>query len=78
MPDNDELARLQSAWRVALAGAHSEIIIEDLSYYAKRQAHTPGDPYTSAFNDGMRTMATNILLMLEGDKDVSRQTKVRR
>lgn len=78
MDSQDEFAKLQAAWQMAFAGAHSEIIIEDLNFYAKRQAHVPNDPYTTAFNDGMRTMATNILIMIEGNEHVPRKTKVRK
>lgn len=76
--DNKEEDKLRSAWRLALGGAHSECIIEDLKYYAKRQAHVPNDPYSTAFNDGLRTMATNILIMIEDKEDVSSKTKVLR
>ncbi len=76
--DNKETDKLQSAWRLALSGAHGDRIIEDLTFYAKRQAHVPNDPYSTAFNDGLRTMATNILTMIEGDNDVPHETKVLR
>ena len=66
----DEMARLDSlknAWQAALAGEYGDTIIRDLKYYASRQVHTPGDPYTTAFNDGQRVMAANILQMVEED-----------
>ncbi len=73
---DDEFRKLRSAWRAALAGSHGEVIMEDLRFYAQQQAHQPGDPYTTAFNDGMRTIATNILNMIEDKDNVSRKTKV--
>lgn len=73
-----ELDRIKAAWRIALAGSHGEIIMSDLKFYANQQAHVPGDPYTTAFNDGQRTMAQNILLMIEGEDDVPHETKVLR
>lgn len=76
--DNKESDMLQSAWRIALGGQHGERIIEDLKFYAKRQAHVPNDPYSTAFNDGLRTMATNILTMIEDEEDVQVKTKVLR
>ncbi len=72
---NDELKRIEAAWRIALTGSHGDIIMDDLRYYSMRQAHVPNDPYTTAFNDGMRTMATNILLTVEGEEDVPCETK---
>jgi hypothetical protein len=76
--DNKETNKLKSAWRIALGGAHGELIVEDLKFYAKRQAHVPNDPYSTAFNDGLRTMATNILTMIEVEDDVPHETKVLR
>lgn len=76
--ENKELKRVQAAWRIALAGSHSEIIMDDLKLYANGQSHVVGDPYTTAFNDGMRMMATNILLTIEGEDDVPHETKVLR
>jgi len=70
--------KLQTAWRIALAGPHGDIIIEDLEFYASRQAHVPHDPYSTAFNDGLRTMATNILQLIKDDDDVPHETKVSR
>ena len=77
MADN-ETKIVQAAWRTALAGQHGEIIIKDLKLYADRQSHVVGDPYSTAFNDGMRVMAKNILLTIEGEDDVPHETKVLR
>ncbi len=76
--NNTELDKVQAAWRTALAGHHGEIITNDLKHYAQMQVHVPGDPYSTAYNDGMRTMATNILILIEGEDDVSSETKVLR
>ncbi len=73
-----ETDKLADAWRTALSGPHGDRIITDLSFYAKRQVHVPNDPYSTAFNDGLRTMATNILTMIEEDNDVPHETKVLR
>jgi len=73
-----EMERVQAAWRIALAGHHGEIIMTDLKHYADRQSHVPGDPYTTAFNDGLRTMAKNILLTIEDEDNVPHETKVLR
>lgn len=78
MDNNNELNKLQAAWRIALAGAHGEIILDDLKLYANQQVHVAGDPYTTAYNDGMRVMARNILTLIEDDNDVPHETKVLR
>ena len=78
MDDNNELKKLKAAWRIALAGAHGEIIMEDLEMFANQRSHVAGDPYTTAFNDGMRMMARNILTLLEDDDNVPHETKVLR
>ena len=75
---NKELDKLQAAWRIALSGSHGDIVMADLKLYASKQAHVPGDPYTTAFNDGQRTMAQGILLLIEGEDDVPHETKVLR
>jgi len=72
------VGKLQNAWRRAMVGPHSEIILNDLKFYANNQAHVPGDPYTTAFNDGMRTIANNIILMIEGELDVQTKTNVKK
>lgn len=59
---------VRKAYRAALSGHHGEVIREDLEYYANQQSHVPGDPYTSAFNDGMRVMARNFLILGEPDE----------
>jgi len=75
----NEVEKLRNAWRLALGGAHGEIILRDLQYYINRQSHIPGDPYSTAFNDGQRSMATNILALIEEDSEnVSHKTKVRK
>lgn len=74
--ENDEVKKLQAAWRIALIGHHGEIIKNDLKFYATKQAHVPNDPYSTAYNDGMRTIATNILTMVEGEENVPHETKV--
>ena len=76
--DNNELKKLQAAWRIALSGAHGEIVMADLKLYANQQSHVVGDPYTTAFNDGMRIMARNILTLIEDDNNVPHETKVLR
>lgn len=76
--ENDELKRIQAAWRIALAGSHGEIIMDDLKLYANQQSHVAGDPYSTAFNDGQRIMARNILITIEGEDDVPHETKVLR
>ena len=78
MSENKELERVTAAWRIALAGSHGEIIMNDLKNYSQMQVHVPGDPYSTAFNDGLRTMAMNILLTIEGEDDVPHETKVLR
>lgn len=78
MSSNNDLDKLQTAWRIALAGAHGEIILSDLTLQANQQVHVAGDPYTSAFNDGMRIMARNILTLIEDDDNVPHETKVLR
>jgi len=75
---DNETKKVQAAWRIALGGPHGEIIMEDLKLYADSQSHVAGDPYTTAFNDGMRVMAKNILLTIEGEDDVPHETKVLR
>jgi len=48
-----------------MSGANGEIIKKDLRYYANKESHVPGDPYTSAYNEGKRVMARNFLLLGE-------------
>jgi len=72
---SDKLKKITEAWRIALTGTHGDIIKEDLRYYSTMQAHVANDPYTTAFNDGLRTMATNILLTVEEEDNVPCETK---
>ena len=60
---------LKKAYRSALAGPNGKIIRKDLKYQANRNCHVPGDPYTSALNEGKRIMARDFLLLGEADED---------
>lgn len=60
--------KIRVAWAIVLKGAYGEFIRKDLEYYAQRQSHTPGDPCETAFRDGQRIMAQNILLTASEDK----------
>lgn len=60
--------QVKKAYRAALAGVNGDVIRKDLEYYANKQSHVPGDPYATAFNDGMRVMARNFLLLGEADE----------
>lgn len=62
----DEQIRL--AFRAALSGRNGDIIRKELEYYANMETHVPGDPHTSAYNDGKRIMARNFLLLGEVDE----------
>lgn len=78
MSNEKETDKLAAAWQTALSGPHGDRIIKDLNFYARRQVHVPNDPYSTAFNDGLRTMATNILIMIEDEDNVPETTKVLR
>lgn len=58
---------LKKAYRSALAGPNGKVIRKDLEYTANMTCHVPGDPHTSAFNEGKRVMARNFLLLGELD-----------
>ena len=60
---------IKKAYLSALSGPNGEILRKDLEYYANMQCHVPGDPYTSAFNEGKRIMARNFLLLGEANED---------
>jgi len=55
--------QIKKAYRAALSGANGEVLRKDLEFYANKQSHVPGDPYTTAYNDGQRIMARNFLIL---------------
>lgn len=62
-PRDDE-EQIKKAYRAAfLAGG--EVMRNDLEYYANQKCHVPGDPHTSAYNEGMRIMARNFIMLGE-------------
>ncbi len=63
-------AEIRKAYRAALAGANGEVIRKDLEFYANKASHVPGDPYTSAYNEGKRVMARNFLMLGEDDVQI--------
>lgn len=64
-----ETEDIKKAYRSALAGPNGKVIREDLEYTANMTCHVPGDPHTSAFNEGKRVMARNFLLLGEANED---------
>ncbi len=60
-------AQIRKAYRSAFSGENGRVLREDLEFTANQQCHAPGDPYTSAFNEGKRIMARNFLLLGEVD-----------
>ena len=56
---------IKKAYRSALAGSNGETLRKDLEFYANMTCHVPGDPYSSAFNEGKRVMARNFLMLGE-------------
>lgn len=57
--------QVRKAYRAALSGSNGDIIRKDLEYYANKTSHVAGDSHTSAFNEGMRVMARNFILLGE-------------
>ena len=56
--------QIKKAYRAAFI-AGGDVMRKDLEFLANQKAHTPGDPYDSAFKNGMRVMARNFLLLGE-------------
>lgn len=44
-----------------MVGDAGKAVKDDLSYYANRLSHTPGDVNTTAFKEGERNLALRIL-----------------
>jgi hypothetical protein len=65
----EELAEISKAYRSVLAGPSGKIVRKDLEYTVNMTCHVPGDPHTSAFNEGKRIMARNFLLLGEADEN---------
>ena len=59
--------QIKKAYRAAFAGANGEILRKDIEFYANKSCHVPGDSHTSAYNEGMRIMARNWLLLGEAE-----------
>ncbi len=66
--ERDEQIRV--AYRAAMSGPNGDVIRKDLEFYANKSSHVPGDPYTSAYNEGRRVMARNFLLLGEDDVQI--------
>jgi len=62
-------ADIRKAFRHMLNGVDGDIIRDELEYYTNRRSHVPGDPTSTAFNDGQRMLAQNILSMADDDDD---------
>ena len=60
--DNEE--QIKKAYRAAFI-AGGEVMLRDLEYWANQKCHTPGDSHTSAYNEGMRIMARNFIMLGE-------------
>lgn len=60
--------QIKKAYVRALSGADGEILRKDLEFFANKTSHVPGDPYTSAYNEGKREMARNFLLLGEANE----------
>jgi len=65
MKDSD----IRKAFRHMLNGVDGDIIRTELEYYTKRRSHVTGDSHATAFNDGQRMLAQNILSMADDDDD---------
>lgn len=65
--NSEQTDEVKKAYRSALAGPNGEVIRKDLEFFANMTCHVPGDPGTSAFNEGKRVMARNFLLLGEDD-----------
>lgn len=70
MSTDDPVRKLIVAWHAVMRGQYGDLIRADLEYYAQRQSHVPGDPTESAFRDGQRMMAQNILMMADDEQGV--------
>lgn len=71
-PDGREVAqKVDKAYELLfrLGGKESQVVLDDLRYFAERQCHVPGDPYSSAYNEGMRMMAQQIIDLANGDNN---------
>lgn len=56
--DND---LLETFYKRIMVGDAGKAVKDDLSYYANRLSHTPGDVNTTAFKEGERNLALRIL-----------------
>ena len=57
--NDDEL--LSTFYTRSLGSDTGRKVVEDLKYYVNRVSHTPGDPITTAFKEGERSLALRIL-----------------
>lgn len=56
-------ARLHAAWHAIEATAEGQTVIADLMTLAGATvgSHSPGDPYQTAFNEGRRSIAIDVM-----------------
>jgi len=69
MPGQEVAAHVNRSYELLfrLGGKETEVVLDDLRYFAERQCHVPGDPQTSAYNEGMRMMAQTIINLANGE-----------
>jgi hypothetical protein len=55
-------------------GMLGEGILEDLkAHYLYRESHIPGDPFSTAYREGQRSVVLHILQAMETAKDLERR-----
>ncbi len=65
-----EIERKRNAYRRCFDTDFGKVVLDDLrKQYGKRTSHAPGDPYTTAFNEGCRRALLRIENMIEEGKD---------
>lgn len=71
------LEMLRSQYRTVFEGDAGEAVLRDLYEFCGlfMQAHVPGDPFHTAFNDGKRRVALRINAMLS-ERPSARQREV--
>ena len=66
-PSPEEPKRIIQAYRNAFMSPEGVIVINDMiRAYLMRDSHVPGDPYTSAYNDGQKALVLSLLAICEG------------
>ena len=69
--------QLKSDYEIVFSTSEGKRVLEDIanSGHIYKSHFTPSDPYTTARNEGMRTLALHITSMSKKDKEIEESKK---